>query len=55
MRRLGRFLVLLLLFTMLPAALPQPKEAMELMKEFKNRNPDSIYLFPILHLSLIHI
>lgn len=26
-----------------------PKEAMELMKEFKNRNPDSIYLFPILH------
>ena len=26
-----------------------PKEAMELMKEFKSKNPDSIYLFPILH------
>ena len=26
-----------------------PKEAMELMKEFESKNPDSIYLFPILH------
>lgn len=26
-----------------------PKEAMELMKEFESNNPDSIYLFPILH------
>ena len=26
-----------------------PKEATELMKEFKNKNPDSIYLFPILY------